>query len=550
MSILKRPSRPQALPWLLAALLLVPLVAGIAAKSGEDLGRSELAAVGATRAQLYREQLVRELERPANLLLALSRDPLAEAALSGDHAAIERFDVLLNELADSADLSDVYLMDAEGSTVAASNASRPRSFVGHNFGFRSYFSAAMAGKIGREFAIGTTSLVAGYYVAQPIRTSGQVVGVVVAKLALSRLEELSTGAPERLLLSDRDGRVLMSDLPDHRFQPMPPIDDSDQFLLSEGGRKLPALATTLDLPWEGWRLTLAQPLAVTGRRAMEWGAVGGSGALVVIVLAFALVFRRHEARAWDLIQRQARRQLEAELKARTAELVQAAKLATIGQMAAGMVHEINQPLAALAAFAGNAGRFLELGREDKVRANLGEISALVERLAGITRRLKDFSRRPDEATKPVLLAPAVERVLALLGPRLREYGVELALDCGEADLAVLAEQVRLEQVLINLVANAIDAMTRVEDRWLSLRATSADGKVVVTVSDSGPGIPADALARIFDPFVTTKPAGEGLGLGLSIATAIVRGFDGTLSAANRPEGGAVFTLTLPRAENA
>lgn len=550
MSILRRPSRPQALPWLLAAILLVPLVAGIAAKSGEGLGQAELAAVGATRAQLYREQLVRELERPADLLLALSRDPLAEAALSGDHAAISRFDVLLNELADSADLSDVYLMDAQGATVAASNANAPHSFVGHNFGFRSYFTTAMAGKIGREFAVGTTSLVAGYYVAQPVRTSGQVVGVVVAKLALSRLEELSTGAPERLLLSDRDGRVLMSDLPDHRFRPMPTIDDNDQFLLSEGGRKLPALATTLDLPWEGWRLTLAQPLAVTGRRAVEWGAVGGSGALVVIVLAFALMLRQHEARAWDLIQRQARRQLEAELKARTAELVQAAKLATIGQMAAGMVHEINQPLAAMAAFAGNAGRFLELGREDKVRANLGEISALVERLAGITRRLKDFSRRPDEATKPVPLAPAVERVLALLGPRLREYGVELAINCGEANLAVLAEQVRLEQVLINLVANAIDAMTRVEDRWLSLRATSADGKVAVTVSDSGPGIPADALARIFDPFVTTKPAGEGLGLGLSIATAIVRGFDGTLSAANRPEGGAVFTLTLPRAENA
>jgi len=547
-SVLHRPSRPRATPWLIAAVLLVPLAAGIAAMGGEQRGRAELAAVGATRAQLYREQLVRELERPANLLLALSRDPLAEAALDGDRAATARFDVLLSELAASADLTDVYLMDLQGATVAASNSSGPRSFVGHNFSFRGYFTTAMAGSTGREFALGTTSLVPGYYVAQPVRISGQVAGAVVAKVALARLEELSTGAPERLLLSDRDGRVLMSDLPEHRFQPMPRIDATGQLLLSEGGRKLPALATSLDLPWEGWRLTLAQPLAVTGRRAMEWGAMGGSSALVVIVLAFARVLRRHDAQAWESIQRQARQQLEAELKARTAELVQAAKLATIGQMAAGMVHEINQPLAAMAAFAGNAGRFLDLGREDKARANLGEISALVERLAGITRRLKDFSRRPAESTRPVALAPAVDRVLALLGPRMREYGVELAIDCGEPGLAVLAEQVRLEQVLINLAGNAIDAMTRSEDRWLSLRATTTDGMVAVTVADSGPGIPADALARIFDPFVTTKPAGEGLGLGLSIATAIIRGFGGTLTAANRAEGGAVFTLTLPRAE--
>jgi len=542
-------ARPRARPWLVAALILVPLIAGNAAMLGQRLGLAELAAVGETRAQLYREQIVRELERPADLLLALSRDPLAEAAVLGDHTAATRFDVLLGELAATASLTDVYLMNSDGITVAASNANETGSFVGHNFGFRGYFASAMAGVTGREFALGSTSGVAGYYVSQPVRNSGRVVGAVVAKLALSRLEALADGAPERLLLSDRLGQVLLSDLPDLRFKPMPPVDESGHLLISVNGRRLPALASTLELPWQGWRLYLAQPLSSTGRRALEWGTVGGSTALVVIVIAYTLALRRHEARAWDLMQRGARNELEAELKVRTAELVQAAKLATIGQMAAGMVHEINQPLAALEAFADNAARFLDLGREDKARANLTEISALVERLASITRRLKDFSRRPAETTKPVAVAPALDRVLALLGPRLREYGVEIAIDPGPPGLAVQAEQVRLEQVLINLASNAIDAMLRSEHRAMSLRIGAGEGKVTISIADSGPGIPAEAMGRIFDPFVTTKPAGEGLGLGLSIATAIVRGFGGTLTATNRPEGGAIFTLILPQAES-
>ncbi len=354
--------RRQAISWLFATLAIVPLAAGMGAVMGERLALADLATAGEIRAQLYRAHLIHELQRPADLLLALSRDPLAEATLAGDQASASRFDALLAELATAADLSDIYLMDGTGRTVAASNVGRPDNFVGHNFGFRRYFTQAMTGATGREFALGAASSIPGYYVAQPVRVAGQVTGTVVAKVALARLEGLAAGVPERLLVSDHRGLVLISDFPDLRFQPLPPEQPGHRLLVPTHGRRLPELITTVDLPWEGWRLHVLQPLDLTAQRATEWGALGGSTAMVMMLLGYSLWMRRQDSQALARMQRQARDGLEAELKTRTAELVQAAKLATIGQMAAGLVHEINQPLAALRAYAGNTIRFVELGR--------------------------------------------------------------------------------------------------------------------------------------------------------------------------------------------
>jgi two-component system, NtrC family, C4-dicarboxylate transport sensor histidine kinase DctB len=553
----KRPSRPHLLhpvaPWLALALLLVPLAAILTARWAEHTALGELAATGETRAQIYRAHLIHEMDRPADLLLALSRDPLAEDILADpDHAAprVAHLNALLADLAPTAALTDLYLMDKRGRTLAASNAAGPVSFIDHNFAFRDYFTAAMAGHTGRQFALGTTSNVLGYYVAQPVRAGGRIVGAMVAKVALARLEALAAGVPERLLVTDSQGRVLLTDIEGLRFQPLPAPDRDGHVLLPENGRLVPALIDTLPLPWQGWRMSILQPLVLAEGHAAAAAAAGGVAALLLVLALWSIALRRQNQRALQSLEQSTRATLEAELRARTAELVQAAKLATIGQMAAGLVHEINQPLAALQAFAGNATRFLDLGREDKVRANLDEIAALVGRLAGLTRRLKGFSRRPADTLEPVPLAPAIERVLAVLGPKLREFGVETTLDTGSPGMAVRAEQIRLDQVLINLADNAIDAMKRSEDenRVLALRVGEEDGMVTITVADNGPGITPETMARLFDPFFSTKPAGEGLGLGLSVASAIVRDFGGTLSARNRHAGGAIFTLSLPRAE--
>lgn len=528
---------PLPLPWLAALLVLVPLAAWLCSLMGERSAMGEITALASGRADLYRTLLLRELERPAGVPLTLAHAPLVLQSLGGSEPAARQLDHLLAELVRSADLTDLYVMNRDGLTIAASNAGTETSFVGKDFSFRRYFTTALQGRTGHEFALGAASQVPGYYVAQPVMAGGAVIGVAVAKIELARLERLWGDNPERLLLADHDGSVLLTDDPASRFHPMPVLD-TDYYALH------------FDLPGDEWRLTILSPTNAARSRRMSWGAVGGVGMLALLLISYAAAERRRGALAFAAYERESRAALEDELKRRTAELVQAAKLATIGRMATGMVHEINQPLAAIRAFAGNAQRFMELNRLDRVGRNLTEIAGQVDRLAEITRRLKGFARRPDAELAVVPLAPAVERVLAMLGPRLREQGVAVDFDPGSAALCVQAEQIRLEQVLINLLTNALDAMKRSEEGALSIRIAADPVRARLSVADTGPGIPADLLPRLFEPFTTTKPAGEGLGLGLSIAAAIVRDFGGTLSAGNRAEGGAVFTLDLATAEPA
>ena len=236
-----------------------------------------------------------------------------------------------------------------------------------------------------------------------------------------------------------------------------------------------------------------------------------------------------------------------QLRAKHEELIQAAKLAALGQMSAGMAHEINQPLAALRGYAENAVTLLDLGRDGVARENLRAITDLVDRMARITGELRQFARKSSGQLEPVAVADAIERSLDLLSGALRADQVALGWSPPPADLKVLADSVRLQQVMINLLRNAHDAVRESPERRLSVQVSSTEEAVSIAVCDSGPGIPAEALAQIFDPFYSTKPAGEGLGLGLSISESIVREFSGQLTAANHPEGGAIFMVTLRRA---
>lgn len=242
---------------------------------------------------------------------------------------------------------------------------------------------------------------------------------------------------------------------------------------------------------------------------------------------------------------------ERDLRDAQAELVQAGKLAALGQLAAGVGHELNQPLAAIRSYAHNGRRLIELGRIAEADGNLGKIADLTARMANITNHLKRFARRPDTRLGPVELVPVVQGALSLFGNRLREESVELAVDLPEErpgePLRVRAEEVRLEQVLVNLLSNALDAVAGTPRRRIAIGAEEADGAVRITVRDSGPGIPEAVAAQVFDPFFTTKPVGAGLGLGLSISYNIVRDFGGVLSVAESGPGGTAFLLTLNRA---
>lgn len=246
---------------------------------------------------------------------------------------------------------------------------------------------------------------------------------------------------------------------------------------------------------------------------------------------------------------------EATLKATLEELVQAGKMALIGQMSAGVTHELNQPLAALRTLSDNALLFLQRGRPGEAESNLRVITGLIERMGTITAQLRRFSRKGPAELAPVDVERAMANALFLVELRLRKENVEVVRHIGNqganADLKVLADANRLEQVLVNLFANALDAMLDCPVRQLTIAVRvdeTDDAFATITVSDTGSGIPEDARARLFEPFFTTKPPGAGLGLGLAISAGIVRELGGTLKIDDAAaSAGASFTLRLRRA---
>lgn len=241
-----------------------------------------------------------------------------------------------------------------------------------------------------------------------------------------------------------------------------------------------------------------------------------------------------------------RQQAEQTLRAAQNELVQAAKLAVLGQLAAGITHELAQPLGAMRTLSGNAVEFMKRGNLATVEQNLGIIARLADQMGRIITPLKTFARKSPAIPAPTDVAHAVGAALFLLDQRLSKSGVTVDNRCEAEQAIAWCDQNRLEQVLINLIRNAADAMADSEHKTLTIEATpGADGSLELSIADTGCGLP-DAGA-LFEPFFTTKPAGEGLGLGLAISRDIVREFGGDLHAENRPEGGARFILNLPAA---
>ncbi|MBF6990503.1 MULTISPECIES: sensor histidine kinase [Cupriavidus] len=272
--------------------------------------------------------------------------------------------------------------------------------------------------------------------------------------------------------------------------------------------------------------------------------------------------RRVEARTADLMainekleeQVAERTRAESELRAAQDELVQASKLAALGQMAAGITHELNQPLAALRTFSDNTRVLLERGQLAAAEGNLAAIADLTERMGKITSQLKLFAGKARPVRRPVVVRTALDHVLALLAPRLGAVKVNVAGLDEQPGLSVRADELKLEQVLLNLIGNALDAIAsaapaqgRIDIEVQTNAGTNGgtnSGTITLAVRDNGTGIAPEALPRLFEPFFTTKETGQGLGLGLAISSSIVREFGGQLSVANMPGGGAQFTLVL------
>ena len=543
-------------------------------------------------ARAHASLLESELQKFRLLPRVLSEFPDVRSALADKSAAASRrLDVELAQLAARTDAAVIYVIGADGTTIAASNWRAATSFVGQNYRFRPYFRGAMERGEAELFALGTVSGRPGLFLARRVDADGRPLGVIVVKVEFDKLEAKWADSPAMTLVTDDAGIIIMTSQPAWRFRSFGPISTSvrqrlrdtrsygdatllpvsirgtdGDIRLPAGGREQPYRQAVQRVSLPESQLHVLQPAqpardgANSTARVIFLILLILVGATIVTLLRLverqALRAAAHEAlerevaaRTHDLrganaeLQQAAVRQAETDRRYRAAreDLAQANRLGSIGQITAGVAHEINQPLAAIRTFAENSLRYLERAEPEKARGNLDIIVELTARVGAITNELRNFARRQPTPLGPVPLQSAIDGTSLLIGDRLRAQGIALDIVVDDPAIAVHADRVRLEQVLVNLLQNAADAVHGAKDARIALQAHGSD-PVHIDICDNGPGVPADLLPQLFTPFVTGRP--DGLGLGLAIASDIMGEFGGTLTLIPSPLGGAGFRLTL------
>ncbi|HEV7249744.1 MAG TPA: sensor histidine kinase [Shinella sp.] len=538
---------------------------------------------------------------PLPALIADHDDIEALLQAPNDPALRQVANEYLREINGLLESSDIYVMTPDGNTIAASNYEMPGTFVGQNFDYRPYFQDAIAGRQARFYALGTTSLKRGYYFSSPVDVDGKILGVIVFKVDIDSIESSWRGGEYKLFVADPEGIIFMTGSPEWLYSGILPLDaarlartqTSRRYAEAElrplpvtesvyYGQHLMRIAgegTTREylrlshyMPEADWTVNVLLDTASVRTQART--------ALIAILLFICLATlglavlwqrrarieerlrlqeetrneleRRVDERTADLarvneqieLEIAERRLTEQELRKTQADLIQAGKLAGLGQMSAALSHEFNQPLAAAKTYADSAALLIDRGRVPEAQDNVRRISGLIDRMASISRHLRNFARKPNEKLGPVPLPDVIADTLEIVAPRLKAADAKLVVQLDEQALVVKAGPVRLQQVLVNIISNAADAVEGLDDRRIVLTARREEEHVIVEVHDRGPGVPAAIAERIFDPFFTTKGVGKGLGLGLSISYNIIKDFGGSLSVGNHPEGGAVFRIVL------
>jgi two-component system, NtrC family, C4-dicarboxylate transport sensor histidine kinase DctB len=538
--------------------------------------------------KLAAESLRAAIDRYAPLpALIAERGILAELLTEPDNAQLlAQVNEDLRQTATAVRASDVFLMDITGKTLAAASYRQPMSFVGRNFSYRAYFSQALEGALSSFQVHGTTTGEHGYFYAAPVEDGTRIVGVLAVKFNIDAFESVWRGADSDFIVTDRNDFILMSSRPDWHFRAMRPLSerthqviaqylqypidrierlpittydlsDTAQYVDVETGQTEGLVMTRLHLPDYDWTIASLSPTTLATLNAVRTLLLVELSVLLLLAGLLAFMLKRGRQREAFVREQRAKRALEDAVTSRTADLrraladlertqmdlVQAGKLAGLGKMSAALSHELNQPLAAVKAYADNARAFLK--RKDTAQAdeNLESISKMADRMATISTHLRNFARRPQQATRPLLLNTVVQDAIAVLDVRLATGGGRIEYTPPKADVWVIGGHVRLQQVILNLLNNALDAMA--EQSAPVVRVTVSGTSVLVR--DTGPGIGEEISQQMFDPFFTTKSPGNGLGLGLSISYNIVNDFGGTLAARNHPEGGAEFSVTLQAA---
>ncbi|RVT53687.1 ATP-binding protein [Rubrivivax albus] len=553
----------------------------------------EAVQAASSRLELLGAALHTELARHETLpgILALEATLAAALAAPDDPAAVQAANVYLRRARALVDAEAVYLIDRSGVTIASSNAGQPDSFVGQNYAFRPYFVDAMRTGFGRFYAIGTTTGRPGYFLAAALEAAAAAQGALVVKVSLGEFERTLAAGPWPTLVLDENGVVILASRSDLRYRSLVPLSAAQRATMAatrqydgkaitpmlsipestlapaeartSAARQLLGAGSTAvhrDLVKQPWQLASFVGASPGGAVAVVAAAFGFSMIMGMALLLHAIALRR--ARQRDLLEREdeiqrrieagtrklqtqleVQAQTEAMLRATTDSAVQAGKLTVLGQMSAGVSHELNQPLTAMRHFAEAGQMLIAAGDLDAADRNFGKIARLSEHMGQIVGHLRSHARKQPGEKTAISVAAVVDGALQLLQAG-QNTAINVGVQVDPPDLTVLAQHVRVEQVLVNLLRNAMEASPA--DEGPCLQAWGDQSDAYIDVRDRGPGVKPEARDHLFEPFFTTKSRGQGLGLGLAVSKMITRELGGDLTAHEREGGGAVFRVRLPR----
>lgn len=520
------------------------------------------------RIALYSGNLLSELRRNAIVPQLLARDPSLIAALQSQD--FSRSTQRLISFVEEIGAASLMLMDQDGRTVAATDRAR----LGELHRTQPYFvdpiraNATVFTVMQRESG--------GYVFAysRRVEAGSEILGVVVVEVDLQKFERAWSGISDAVMVTDSTGTVILSTEP--RWRGL----SEEEALQRESaqGAIRRVIRATADwsaqpaeaylageavirmesrIPFRGWKMTSFTTFSSIRER------VNGVLALEIMVFAILLALAfyalsRKTALRMALFQRESAelRALNARLQREIAErervqetlavaeqtLEQSSKLAALGEMSAAVSHELNQPLAAMKTYLAGARLLLRRNRPEEALSSFGRIDGLIERMSAITRQLKSYARKGAEAFTEVNMGDALASALAMMEPQLRQRRVKIAKYLPDAPVLVMGDRMRLEQVMVNLLRNALDATKSVSDPEVEI-ILAAGETAALTVRDNGEGV--EDLDVLFEPFYTTKQPGDGVGLGLAISSGIVNDHGGRLTARNGQHGGAVFEMQLP-----
>lgn len=544
----------------------------------------ELERVSDERLTLYESTLKLELNKYSYLPLLIARSELVKRLMSegGNTDEVNRF---LEEASDKSGARAVYIIDPQGIVVCASNWRHKKNYIGLDLFFRPYFKDGMEGLEGEFYGVGITQGLPGYYISAPVVVDGEILGVAVTKVNLTGLQTIWQEGGETLFVADANGIIILSSRPGWQYRTLAPLSAEVLRKIHERGQyprpKLHWLEskptsiglldmvriddqnyvmTTRPIAGTDWEMSYLMDVRALWERTM--GSVLTS--FVIIGLAILLRMFFQERRQKETSRRQARearkiraintklaqeieerKRTERELRAAQKELIEAGKLAAVGEMATAVAHELNQPIAALKMYVASCRLMLARHNLEELDPTLAKVSGIGDRMAKVTGQLKSFARKSLECDQEFDLRQAINESLTLMRHQFEVEACQVQLLLPGGRVPVVGDRGRFEQVLINLFRNALDAMQGEQEKKLDIEVKVKDETVLLKVLDTGPGIDPKVDERLFEPFVTTKSEGVGLGLGLSISYKIIKDMGGSIRADNHSGQGAQFRLRLP-----